>query len=192
LSEKDWWSRWFRRRWPFLRGFRDIDEFFKEMEEMMVKEIAELARRAPTDSIKERTLPDGTKVKSWGPFIYGYSVKIGPNGKPKFREFGNMKTRVRLGRPQIDIKEKREPLVDTMITNGQVKVIAELPGVQKEDLKLHTTEDTLTISVDTLRKYYREIELPTTVDPKEAKASYKNGVLEITLQRRGEEKPKGE
>jgi len=159
----------------------------------MTKEFKELVRRAPRDLIQERTLSDGTKVKSWGPFVYGYSVKIGPNGKPEFREFGNMKTRARLGRPRIDIEEKREPLVDIMTTDDQVKVIAELPGVQKEDVKLHTTEGTLTISVDTSRrKYYKEIELPTTVDPKEAKASYKNGVLEITLRRKGEEKPKGE
>jgi len=35
----------------------------------MAKEFTELARRGPTDSIQERTLPDGTKVKSWGPGI---------------------------------------------------------------------------------------------------------------------------
>lgn len=194
MSDEDWWSRWFRRRrWPSFRGFADIDEVFKEMEEMMEREFKELSTKAPRDLIRERKLPDGTKVKEWGPFVYGYSVTIGPDGKPKVREFGNVKPETRMGRPRIDIKEKREPLTDVMTTNGEVKVIIELPGVEKKDIKLHGTENSLTISVDTpQRKYHKEVELPAIVDPAKAKSSYKNGVLEVTLQKRKEEKPKGE
>jgi len=195
LSEEDWWSRWFsRRRLPFFRSgaFWDIDEVFREMEEMMEREFSEFSKGAPKDLVRERTLPDGSKVREWGPFVYGYSMKIGPDGKPQIREFGNIKPETRLGRLRIDIKEKREPLVDVIATDGEVKVIVELPGVQKEDIKLQGTENSLTLSVDTpQRKYYKEVELPAKVDPKEAKSSYKNGVLEITLQRK-EEKPKGE
>ena len=194
MSGEDWWSRWFRRRrWPSFRGFADIDEVFKEMEEMTEREFKELSTKAPRDLIRERKLPDGTKVKEWGPFVYGYSVTIGPDGKPKVREFGNVKPETRMGRPRIDVKEKREPLTDVMATNGEVKVIIELPGVEKKDIKLHGTERSLTISVDTTqRKYHKEVELPTKVDPAKAKSSYKNGVLEVTLQKRKEEKPKGE
>lgn len=191
MSEEDW-SRWFRRRswWPFTRRwvFDDIDEMFSEMNEIMEREFKELSKKAPRDLIRERTLPDGIKVKSWGPFIYGYSVTVGPDGKPQVREFGNMKTRARLGRPRIDIKEKRELFIDVMTTDGAVKVIAELPGVQKGDIKLHTTESNLTISVDTSqRKYYKEVKLPAKVNPEEAMASYKNGVLEVTLPKKKEE-----
>jgi len=159
----------------------------------MEREFKELSRKAPRDLIRERTLPDGTKVRSWGPFVYGYSITMGPKGKPRVRQFGNIKPEIRMGRPRIDIKEKREPLADAMTTNGEVKVVVELPGVDKKDIKLHGTEKSLTISVDTPgRKYYKEIELPDKVNPKEAKSSYKNGVLEVTLQRMKEEKPKGE
>ncbi len=195
MSEEDWWSKWFgRRRWPFFRtGFRDIDELFSGMEEMMEKEFGELSKRAPTDLIRERTLPDGRKVKQWGPFVYGYSVTVGPEGKPKIREFGNIKPETRLGRPQVNIKEQREPLVDVMETDGEVKVIAELPGVEKKDITLHGTKNTLMISVDTpQRKYYKEVEMPTEIEPKQAKSSYKNGVLEVTVPKKKEEKPKGE
>ncbi|HDO41283.1 MAG TPA: Hsp20/alpha crystallin family protein, partial [Candidatus Bathyarchaeota archaeon] len=90
-------------------------------------------------------------------------------------------------------REEREPLVDIINTNGEIKVIAELPGVEKKDIKLHGTETSLTISVDTpQRKYYKEVELPEKVDPKQAKSTYKNGVLEVTLPKKKEEKPKGE
>jgi len=169
-----------------------MDEVFREMEEMMEEEFKELHKRAPRELVRERTLPDGTKVKEWGPFVYGYSMRVGPDGKPNIREFGNVRPETHMGRPRIDIKEKREPLVDVMTVNSEVKVIVELPGVEKEDVKLRGTENTLTISVDTpQRKYYKEVELPAKVDPKEAKTSYKNGVLEVTL-RKQKEKPKGE
>ena len=185
----EWLRR--RRRFPFFRSwfFEDIDEMFREFERMIEREMRELTSGIPKEYIREKKLPDGTTVREWGPFVYGYSITIGPDGKPQIREFGNVQP-TRFG-PRI--KEEREPLVDVYTTNGEVKVIAELPGVNKEDIQLHGTEDTLTISVDTPeRKYYKEVKLPARVDPKGAKTSYKNGVLEVTLPKKEERKPKGE
>jgi HSP20 family protein len=69
----------------------------------------------------------------------------------------------------------------------------ELPGVEKEDIKLSGTEDKLTISVEAPeRRYFKEVEMPTKADPKKAKTSYKNGVLEVTISKIGEKKPSGE
>ena len=195
MSDKYWDERFGRRRWPFFRRFLfgDIDEIFREMQEMIDKEFKDLAERVPRDLVRERELPDGSKAKEWGPFVYGYSVTIGPDGKPQVREFGNIKPEAKFGKPQINITEEREPLVDIMSTDGEVKVVAELPGVEKNDIKLKGTEKTLTISVDTpRRKYYKEVELPAKVEPKNAKSTYKNGVLEVTVQKRKEEKPVGE
>ncbi|UCE16932.1 MAG: Hsp20/alpha crystallin family protein [Candidatus Bathyarchaeota archaeon] len=170
-----------------------MDNFFREMEETMKRELKEFSSKAPRELVRERILPDGTKVSEWGPFVYGYSVTIGPDGKPKVREFGNVKPETRMGKPYIDIKEKREPLADVIVNNGEIKVIVELPGVEKKDIKLRGIERSLTISVDTpQRKYHKEVELPAKVNLKEAKSSYKNGVLEVTLQKEKEEKSKGE
>jgi HSP20 family protein len=192
-DEDEEYPEWFRRRrYPFFRSwfFEDIDRMFREMERMMEEEFKMFTSRIPKDYVKERKLPDGSTVREWGPFVYGYSVKIGPDGKPEIREFGNVKPS-RLG-PQV--REEREPLVDVMETDGEVHVVAELPGVEKNDIKLHGTEDTLTISVDTpQRKYYKEITLPAKVKVKEAKTQYKNGVLEVTMPKiKEEKKPKGE
>lgn len=163
------------------------------MEELTGREFKELTERAPSDLVRERTLPDGRKVKQWGPFVYGYSVRIGPDGKPQIREFGNVKPRTRMGRPRIEVKEQREPLVDILEADGEVRVVVELPGVEKKDIKLYGTENSLTISVGTpQRKYYKEVQLLATVDPKQAKSTYKNGVLEIIMPKKKEEKPKGE
>ena len=160
------------------------------MERMMEEELKTFTSQVPKGYVKERKLPDGTSVRELGPFVYGYSVKIGPDGKPEIREFGNVKPS-RLG-PRI--KEEREPLVDIVETDGEVKVVAELPGVDKNNIKLHGTEDTLTISVDTPQhKYYKEVRLPARVAVKETKSRYKNGVLEVTLLKTKEERgPKGE
>lgn len=187
----DWFKR--RRRYPFFRGwfFEDVDRMFREMEKMMEEEFKTFSSRVPKDYVRERKLPDGRTVRELGPFVYGYSVKIGPDGKPEVREFGNVKPS-RFGRPRV--KEEREPLVDIIETDGEVHIVAELPGVEKNDIKLHGTGDTLTISVDTpQRKYYKEITLPAKVNVKEAKTEYKNGVLEVTLPKiKEEKKPKGE
>ena len=195
MSDENW-DRWFRRRRrPFFGRniFGDIDDVFREMEETMRRQFEEFSKRTPEGLVRERTLPDGSKVREWGPFVYGYSVTIGPDGKPQVREFGNVKPGTTMGRPRIDIKEQREPLVDVMQTDGEVKVIAELPGVEKEDIKLHGTEKSVTITVDTPeRKYYKEVELPAKVETKKTKASYKNGVLEITLEKKKEQEFKGE
>jgi HSP20 family protein len=173
----DWFNR---RRKKFSRDpfFGDIDRMFQEMEKMMEEQFKSFTQKIPKDYAKERRLPDGSTVKEYGPFVYGYSMKIGPDGKPAVRRFGNIKKS--LEGPQV--KKEREPLVDVVETNGEVRVVVELPGVEKSDIKLHGTEDSITISVNTPQsKYYKEIQLQTKVRVKEAKSSYKNGVLEVVL-----------
>src|SRR5512135_1630305 len=154
------YPEWFRRRRkdPF---FGDIDRMFQEMEKMMEEEFKNFTENVPKDYVKERKLPDGSTVKEFGPFVYGYSMKIGPDGKPEIQEFGNLKKGLK-GLPQV--KEEREPLVDIVETNIEIRVVAELPGVEKRDIKLHGTEDSLEISVDTPQnKYFKEVQLPVKV-----------------------------
>jgi len=192
----DWMPSWFRRRrYPFAASF--FDEFeaqFREIHEYMQREFEELSKKAPKDLVRTKVLPDGSKVEEWGPFVYGYTIKIGPQGKPEIREFGNIKPQPKLGcRATVDVKREREPLVDVALINGEVKVVAELPGVDKKDIKLNSTEETLTISVDAgERSYFKEIELPTKVEVRNAKSTYKNGVLEVTLPAKKACEPKGQ
>lgn len=193
MSEDEWWSNWFRRRWPFFSEFGRFDEIYKEMEDLMETEFKQLSSKAPKELIRERTLPDGRRVKQWGPFVYGYSVTIGPDGKPQVKEFGNVKHGTKRGRPRIEIKEQREPLVDILETNGDIKVVAEMPGVEKKNIKLHGSTKTLTISVNTPnRKYFKEVQLPAEVDPSKGRSTYKNGVLDVTMPKKAEETSAGE
>ena len=147
MSADDDSPEWFRRRRsPFFRSwdFEEIDKMFHEMEKMMEQGFKDFTTKVPKDYVRELKLPDGTTKREFGPFVYGYSMKVGPDGKPEIREFGNVK-------PSLEgpkVKEEREPLVDIIESNGEIHIVVELPGVDKEDIKLRGTETTLTISVD--------------------------------------------
>jgi HSP20 family protein len=171
------------------RWFGDIDEMFENMFQDMLKGM-------PKDVMSERKLPDGSTIRQFGPFVYGYSMSMGPDGKPIIQEFGNVKPSRRPGafgmeQPALEPKGTREPLVDVINEPVQVRVVAELPGVDKTAIKTHIDDNTLTISVDSAtQKYFKEVRLPAGVDPDSTKAAYNNGVLEITL-RKTQPRPKG-
>jgi len=163
-------SWWRRRRSIFDRLFEDffseIEEFMKEFE----REFEELMSRATM--VPERP---------GQPIVYGFRITIGPDGRPVIEEFGNVK-RMR-GRPIIS--EEREPPVDVFEEDDQVVVIAEIPGVDKEKIDVHATEDTLIIKASNeRRKYYKEVELPVKVKPETAKATYRNGILEVRIEKK--------
>lgn len=180
-NNDDDWPMKRRKGFPFGPwAFPDIDEMMKEMEKSFSAQFKELEKELPKNLVRETKSPDGSVKKEIGPIVYGYSVTIGPNGKPVVREFGNV--RKREGRPWNEIQDKREPLVDVVSSDKEVRVIAEMPGVSKEDIDLTVSEKSLVISVDKEdRRYYKELELPGIVEPKGAKSSYNNGVLEVTI-----------
>ena len=154
---------------------------------MMAKQFEELSKRAPETSIQEETVPNGTKVKTFGPFVQGYSMTIGPDGKQTIKQFGNFNTEPQLEQPQTEVKKEREPLTDIIDADDKVRVIVELPGVEKESIKLSGTDNKLTISVDSPeRKYFKEVELPTKVQIKKVTSEYRNGVLDIIVPKRNQ------
>jgi HSP20 family protein len=180
------WDEWFKRFGRRSSIFGDIDRLIEEMEKEMAEAFKEMENTMPEDLYKERRLPDGSVSREYGPFVYGYSVKIGSDGKPTIREFGNMKPGLTgEGGSPLNLTERREPLVDLIEDGETVKVVAELPGVEKSDIQLKATDHSLTISVDNPeRKYYKELEFPVEVDEKTAKSTYTNGVLEIVFKKK--------
>ncbi len=114
------------------------------------------------------------------PFIYGLSMTQRPGEDPEVREFGN----VHPNGKTIKREEERKPLIDVIETNDEVHVVAEIPGVDRTDIRLDATENRLDIRAQNdLRSYSERVELPVKVDPHSAKATYRNGVLEVKLKR---------
>lgn len=119
-----------------------------------------------------------------GPMVWGFSVNVGNDKKPTIRQLGSMNKRPEQRATRKKLEEP-ELLIDTIEDNETITVIAEIPGITSSDIKLDTTETKLKLSIDTpQRKLSKEIVLPSEVEPGSAKAWYKNGILEIKLQRR--------
>jgi len=79
------------------------------------------------------------------------------------------------------IKE-REPIVDVFEEEDYLRVMAELPGVEENEISLNVEDNTLTISTDTSAKtYFKEVKLPTPVKKKAVEYTYRNGILEVKL-----------
>ena len=172
MSERWWKHRKKRhRRDPW---FSDIFDEFDRIEHMM----DEMMRQAFEYPSEKR------KTKTKGPYVYGFSMTTGPDGKPIIKEFGNLRSNQPSKAEIKEIKEETEPLIDVLEEDKEVTILAHVPGVKKEDIDVNITETQATISVNTQEhSYYQKLQLPAIVNPKSAKTSYKNGVLQIKLQK---------
>jgi HSP20 family protein len=94
--------------------------------------------------------------------------------------------------------DRLTPKVDIIDRDDQVLIRAELPGIEKDNLEVSVTENTVTLKGETKKiekeekgNYYhseisrgsfqRTFSLPSDVDGGKAKADFKNGVLELSL-----------
>ena len=157
-----------RTRRPF-GGFDDFFDFDDVIRHMF-------------DDLKDIEFPED--FREGEPIVYGVNVRMGPEGKPVVSQFGNVE--------KGKVKEEREPLVDIIEEKDAVRVIIELPGVEKGDINLDAAEQSLRVNVtNPEHRFVRTIALPVKVDEKTAKATCKNGILEVVMARRepGGERP---
>ena len=90
------------------------------------------------------------------------------------------------------ISSEREPLADVTTTDKEVKVVVEMPGVSKQNIKINAYDNQVEVtSTDPDRKYHEVIEIPPETDIETAKSVYNNGILEITFKKKEQTKPKG-
>jgi HSP20 family protein len=174
-------DEWFGRR-RANSWFPDVDAMMKEMEKLMQEAVKNMDQNLPKNLIRERKLDDGSTVRELGPIVYGYSFKIGEDGKPVVRKFGNLNTYPSSLSGRFSVSDQREPVVDIIKDVDKLKIIAELPGVSKADVRITANESTLTIeSISAERKYNKKIELPEPIEPSSGKSTYKNGILEVVF-----------
>jgi HSP20 family protein len=174
-------DEWLGRRRP-SSWFPDIDGMMRDMEKLMQEALKNMDQQVPKNLVKERRLDDGSVVREMGPVVYGYSVKIGEDGKPIVRKFGNINSFPGPLGGTFSVSEQREPLVDIIRDGENMKVVAELPGAGKDDLRISANETSVAIeSISGERRYQKRIELPEPVDPASGKSNFKNGILEISF-----------
>ena len=124
---------------------------------------------------------------------------IGERGLDKFfNEFTN----------DVEFPLNRFPRIDVVDYEKSIKLIAELPGVKKEDVKILLEDGFLTMSGEKKNefegkeeinifknerlfgKFERKFELPEDINPDEIKAKFENGLLNISIAKLAPEKPK--
>ena len=122
-------------------------------------------------------------------------MTIGRDGKPRVKEFGNVKSPLGGSRGFMKsprLSSEREPLSDVSITDKEVKVVIEMPGVPKDKIKLSAYQDKLEIiSQDPERKYHQIVEILPQADIETIRSSYNNGILEIIFRKKDDKGSKG-
>jgi HSP20 family protein len=146
----------------------EFNRIFDAMERMMQKAYRDMS---------------SGEIKPGKSFVRGFNVHIGPDGKPRIQEFGNFSKKDSNGSKMLS--KERKPLVDIIENHNKVAITAEVPGVEKEDINLEVKDQKLEIKVvHPNRKYHKIIDLPCDVKPKTTKATYKNGVLDIEIEKK--------
>jgi HSP20 family protein len=201
----DWFNRFFGGSRHSGRGegffsfpdiFRGFDEMRREMEREFEDTFKNIGSKAPKDLVREYETSTGDKVTEYGPFVYGYSMTLGPDSKPKVREFGNVKSPFTSSRggsfTKPLISAERETLADVTTTNKEVKVVVEMSGVSKENIVVNVFSNSVEITTTNIeRKYHQVVDIPPETDIETATSTYKNGILEITFKKKEQTKPKG-
>ena len=126
------------------------------------------------------------KTRIVGPVLYGYTITTGPDGRPVIGEYSN----TRSGSQQA--AGIKEPAIDVIADEKQLKLVAEMPGVEKSDVKVIVQNKTVDISANHGdKKYQVEIPIQHKIDEDSAKASYRNGILELVFEIVASPKPEG-
>ncbi len=118
--------------------------------------------------------------------------------EPFFGRFNFLEDELKSGTwaPPVDVAEEKEKII----------VRVEVPGMNEQDLKVSFEDGVLTVSGErqferkedrnyhrierTYGTFSRTFSLPRTVDQDAIAASYRDGILEITIPKREEAKPK--
>ncbi|MDP1538658.1 MAG: Hsp20/alpha crystallin family protein [bacterium] len=174
-----------------LKGLEDlplVGGLFKGLEKFI--DLAEKVEEAGGEIKRKGEIKgDDGKIKG----IYGFSIKSGIGNIPKVQTFGNIRpVEKKTGKREIKITETREPIVDVFDEKNHILVVAELPGVLEESIKLDLKGDILILEAHSVssgqtggekRKYSKEILLPAKVDFESKEESFKNGILEIKFKK---------
>jgi hypothetical protein len=105
----EWFRRWWTPWWPPWWGAGSKRGTAGDID------------KVPKDLIREYNTPTGGRVREVGPLVYGYSMTVGPDGKPKVKEFGNVRSLGGGGMTSPALTAEREPLADVITTDKDTK-----------------------------------------------------------------------
>ncbi len=81
-------------------------------------------------------------------------------------------------------ESRDEPIVEMMNGDDSVRVIVELRGASKDDIRVMAKPEEVRVSFSNeVSSYSRTVAMPCLVDTKQSRATFRNGVLEVVLAR---------
>jgi len=120
--------------------------------------------------------PRGFGDKAQG--VYGVRVSV-LGGQTRVEPFGNIRPSAR----GPDVADVREPLIDVFDEEGEVMIVAELPGASDDQIEVEIEGDVLSLKSGGGRRYAKEILLPCAVDAKSLTRAFRNGLLELKVKK---------
>jgi len=167
-----------RNPWIGRSIFEELDREFAEAEDMLGRMF--------------RTVREiGSRSTSEYPYYYGYHVTVGPDGRPRIREFGNIRP---AAKGLVEQSGVRQPLVDSIVNEKEntLTITAEMPGVDKQNINVKVTDQYVIIHAEKGdKKYHADIPIDVELGETSAKASFTNGILELKIKLIETSKPKG-
>jgi HSP20 family protein len=113
--------------------------------------------------------------------VYGFTIKsAATGGKSTVETFGNIKKTPE--GPKVEAE--REPMTDMFDEKDEIVIIAEMPGIEENDVTIDLNGDILDISAErNTRKFHKELLLPLKLNQEKMKVKYNNGILEIRIKK---------
>jgi HSP20 family protein len=172
-------------RKPSFSGFGAFDDMFADFE-------AQTAR----------LMEEAGKTQGHS-FVYGYRSYPGADGNPVVEEYSNIPGFSGAGGGQLtpaapscgagcapaepSPEATVEPYYDVLDDGDKIKVVVEMPGTEKDKIKVQSHGRHVTVKAESqYHNYAADIPVPDYVGAKPKKAQYNNGVLEITYAKEGE------
>ena len=124
------------------------------------------------DRLFERILHGYGSGGAGMPARCGCGAGAGPYGAPYMRRFGDMPPAGR--RLQIDVIRDEK--------NGLLKMVAEVPGVERDDIEVTVRDDAVHVRASRGdAEYEGSVPIGAAVDRDSVKAAYRNGILEVSF-----------
>ncbi len=140
---------------PFDHFIKDMIDLLKRMDEDLSKfvngDVSGWNDEAPLGGFDAGYLPDDVDLGGEGP---------------------------KGGGAPLELEEQR---VDVIELDEEIIIVADVPGIRREDISVRVKGREITIRAGDL---HRKLQLPVEIDPKRTKATYRNGILEVRVPKR--------
>ncbi len=178
-----------------------MNDWFSEMEKRMLAEMMKMRQMMEMDT-EMPMFPDSLLADDWPDMLpeepvvhsYGYRMVKIPGQEPIIEQWGDMPE---WGSPMIGTgkraptpesvggrPDEKDPMLDINETDSEVMVTMELPGFKKDGIELYLNGNSLAVKASSEeREAEKVIPLPAAVDEESIRATYRNGVLDVSMKK---------